>query len=241
MTAQSLRGTVMKLHEYELPTFPKVNIHFLATAPGNEHLLKFMTEEPADPKRFAGKRIGIIATHGVEETEVSIPRKWFEDRGAACHLVSPNHVEYPEMLGIQFPEIAKTHVLAVQFTHNSGWIPIDARIEEISVDDYDAVYVPGGAWNPDQLRTNPAVLAFLQKFQASGKPLGALCHGSQVFLSAKLTEGRQATGYWAIMEDMTNAGATVIDQPVVVDGNVITGRFIYDIPQFVEAIVAQLN
>jgi protease I len=70
--------------------------------------------------------------------------------------------------------------------------------------------------------------------------LGALCHGSQVFLRAKLTKGRKATGYWPIMEDMANAGATVLDQPVVVDENVITSRFIYDIPQFVDAIVAQL-
>ena len=106
---------------------------------------------------------------------------------------------------------------------------------------HGAVDVPGGAWNSDQLRANPAVLSFLQKFQATGKPLGALCHGSQVFLSAKLTKGRKATGYWSIMEDMANAGATVLDQPVVVDENVITSRFIYDIPQFVDAIVAQLN
>ena len=70
--------------------------------------------------------------------------------------------------------------------------------------------------------------------------MGALCHGLQVFLSAKLTKGRKATGYWSIMEDMANAGVTVLDQPVVVDENVITSRFIYDIPQFVDAIVAQL-
>jgi protease I len=83
------------------------------------------------------------------------------------------------------------------------------------------------------------VLSFLQNFQATGKPLGALCHGSQS--SAKLTKGRKATGYWPIMEDMANAGATVLDQAVVVDENVITSRFIYDIPQFVDAIVAQRN
>jgi transcriptional regulator GlxA family with amidase domain len=174
MPALTAREVVEK-HQYDdLPSFPKVNIHFLATAPGNEHLLKFMTEKPDNPIRFKGKRIGIIATHGVEETEVSIPRK--------CVL--------------------------------------------------------GGAWNPDQLRANPAVLSFLQEFQATAKPLGALCHGSQVFLSAKLTKGRKATGYWAMMEDLANAGATVLHQPVVVDGNVITSRFIYEIP--VEAIVAQL-
>lgn len=241
MTDQPLRDSVMKLHEYELPTFPRVNIHYLATAPGNEHLLKFMTETPEDPDRFKGKRIGIVATHGVEETEISIPRRWFEARGATCHIVSPNHIDYDATLGIEFPEIARTHILAVQFTHNSGWLPIDARVEAVTPDDYDAVYVPGGAWNPDQLRTNPAVLAFLQAFQATGKPVGALCHGSQVFLSAKLTNGRQATGYWAMMEDLANSGAKVVNEPVAVDGNVITSRFIYDIPQFVEAIVAQLN
>src|SRR5580658_6699668 len=139
------REVVEKLHQYDdLPSFPKTNIHLLATVPGNEHLLKFMTEKPDNPIRFKGKRIGIIATHGVEQTEVSIPRKWFEARGAICHLVSPNHIEYAPAFGIQFPEIAKTHVLAIQFTANSGWIPIDARIEEAAVEDYDAVYVPGG-------------------------------------------------------------------------------------------------
>jgi protease I len=145
MTDLTAREVVEKLHQYDdLPPFPKINIHFLATAPGNEHLLKFMTEKPDNPIRFKGKRIGIIATHGVEETEVSIPRKWFEARGAICHLVSPNHIEYAPAFGIQFPEIAKTHVLAIQFTENAGWIPIDARIEEAAVEDYDAVYVPGG-------------------------------------------------------------------------------------------------
>src|ERR1700739_4870016 len=90
MTDLTARGVVEKLHQYDdLPPFPKINIHFLATAPGNEHLLKFMTEKPDNPIRFKGKCIGIIATHGVEETQVSIPRKWFEGRGAPCHLVPP--------------------------------------------------------------------------------------------------------------------------------------------------------
>lgn len=242
MVNQSDRDIVMKLHEFDaMPSQPKVNIHFMATAPGNEHLLKFMTEEPKDKSRFKGKRIGIICTHGVEESEVTIPRKWFENRGAKVDLVSPNHIEYPPEVGIQFPEIAKTHVLAIQFTTNSGWFPIDARLEDVSVDDYDAVYVPGGAWNPDQLRGNPAVLKYLQDFQKTGKPLGAICHGPQVFITARLVEGRKATAYWPVQDDLKIAGALVVDEPVAVDENVITGRYIYDMPQFVEAIVAQLN
>ncbi len=94
MTDLTAREVVEKLHQYDdLTSFPKINIHFLATAPGNEHLLKFMTEKPDNPIRFKGKRIGIIATHGVEETEVTIPRKWFEARGAICHLVSRGRLE----------------------------------------------------------------------------------------------------------------------------------------------------
>src|SRR5579863_3610373 len=79
------------------------------------------------------------------------------------------------------------------------------------------------------------------KISGDRQTLGRAVPRLEVFLSAKLTKGRKATGYWAIMEDMANAGATVLDQPVVVDENVITSRFIYDIPQFVDAIVAQLN
>jgi hypothetical protein len=98
MTDLTPREVVEKLRQYDdLPSFPKISIRFLATAPGNEHLLKFMTEKPDNPIRLKSKPIGIIATHGVEETEVSIPRKWFEARGAVCHLVSPNHMEYARM------------------------------------------------------------------------------------------------------------------------------------------------
>lgn len=242
MTNQSARDVVMALHQYDaMPAQPKVNVHFLATAPGNEHLLKFMTEEADNPERYKGKRIAIVATHGVEETEITIPRKWLEARGATVDIVSPAHVDYPEDLGIQFPEIAKTHILAIQFTTNSGWFQIDKTLEDVSVEDYDALFVPGGAWNPDVLRGNENVLNYLRAFQKTGKPMGALCHGPQVFLSAGITKGRTATGYWPIQSDLANGGANVIDEPVAIDENVITSRFIYDIPQFIGAIVERLN
>ena len=92
MTDLTAREVVEKLHQYDdLPSFPKINIHFLATAPGNEHLLKFMTEKPDNPIRFKGKRIAIIATHGVEETEVSIPRKWLEARRHLPSRLAQSH------------------------------------------------------------------------------------------------------------------------------------------------------
>jgi protease I len=92
MTDLTARETVEKLYQYDdLRCFPKINIHFLATAPGNEHLLKFMTEKPDNPIRFKGKRIAIIATHGVEETEVSIPRKWLEARRHLPSRLAQSH------------------------------------------------------------------------------------------------------------------------------------------------------
>jgi hypothetical protein len=194
MTDLTARETVEKLHQYDdLRSFPKINIHLLATAPGNEHLLKFMTEKPDNPIRFKGKRIAIIATHGVEETEVSIPRKWLEARGAICHLVSPNHIEYTPAFGIQFPEIAKTHVLAIQFTENSGWIPIDARIEEAAD---DAVYVPGGVESGSAAR-QPSRVVLPSKISGDRQTLGravprlpgALSHLAFLLLITYLTAG----------------------------------------------------
>jgi protease I len=87
--------------------------------------------------------------------------------------------------------------------------------------------------------TQPCCLSF-KHFRRQANPWARCATARRFFQSAKLTKGRKAAGYWAMMEDLANAGATVLDQPVVVDGNVITSRFIYDIPQFVDAIVAQL-
>jgi protease I len=89
MRDPTAREVVEKIYQYDdLTSFPKINIHFLATAPGNEHLLKFMTEKPDNPIRFKGKRIGIIATHGVEETEVSIHRGNGSRRGEPSAISS---------------------------------------------------------------------------------------------------------------------------------------------------------
>lgn len=223
-----------------LPSVPQVSIELMATAPGNEHLLRLLMEPTSDPMLLAGKRVGILATHGAEEVEFTIPKKWLRDRGATVDLISPRYVEAPAVIGASVPEIAKTHILLIQFMKNSGWVPIDRYLDEVRVADYDAIIIPGGAWNPDQLRVDQAVLSFLKEFQATGKVLAAICHGPIVLVSAKLLAKRRATAVWNIREDLANAGAIVVDEPVAVDENIVTGRFIFDIPQFLEAIVAQL-
>src|SRR5450432_1648710 len=104
---------------------------------------------------------------------------------------------------------------------NAGWVAIDRYLGEAAVSDYDALVLPGGAWNPDSLRGDLNARAFVTGALESDKPLLAICHGPQVLISAGLLRGRRVTGFWAIQIDLENAGATVVDEPCVVDGNLI--------------------
>lgn len=94
--------------------------------------------------------------------------------------------------------------------------------------------------NPDFLRMDKNVHAFLQALHAAGKPVCAICHGPWVLINANLVKGRKATGIWNIHADLENAGATVVDEPVVVDGNLITARFPYDLPRLMTTLAGRL-
>ena len=106
--------------------------------------------------------------------------------------------------------------------------------------DYDACIFPGGCWNPDALRADPLAQAFVREMWTAGKPTCAICHGQWVMVSAGILKGRKATAVWNIHPDLANAGATVLDEPCVVDGNLITARFPYDLPRMIHAMVTQL-
>jgi protease I len=123
---------------------------------------------------------------------------------------------------------------------NAGWVAIDRYLGEATASDYDAVVTPGGAWNPDSLRGDPAARAFVTEALNAGKPLLSICHGPLVLISAGLLRGRRVTGFWSIQIDLENAGATVVDEPCVVDGNLITGRFPFDLPRCLGALEQQL-
>jgi protease I len=138
------------------------------------------------------------------------------------------------------PPIAETHVLAIRLMENAGWLKIDQYLETAQAADYDAVIVPGGCWNPDFLRADKNAHRFLQALHKAGKPVCGICHGPWVLINAGLLKGRKATAVWNIHIDLENAGAEVRDEPVVVDGNLITARFPYDLPRMVNALVKQL-
>ena len=150
------------------------------------------------------------------------------------HVVAPRIGEFHPTLGLRFPPLTKTHVLAIRLMENAGWLKIDCYMDEAKVADYDACILPGGCWNPDSLRADKHAQNFVRDMHASGKPTCAICHGQWVMVSAGILKGKQATAVWNIQIDLENAGATVLDEPCVVDGNLITARFPYDLPRMVE-------
>ncbi|MBI2717910.1 MAG: DJ-1/PfpI family protein [Rhizobiales bacterium] len=221
---------------------PSISTELLATADGelNRELHSFLFDPPSNPNLLKGKRIAICCTNGVEEVEVTGSMRWLTEHGATVHIVSPRIGEFPPSLGLRFPPQCATHVLAIRLMENAGWLKIDCHLDQARVADYDAVLAPGGCWNPDFLRADKLAQAFLRDMHAAGKPTCAICHGQWVMVSAKMLKGKKATAVWNIQIDLENAGATVLDEPCVVDGNLITARFPYDLPRLIKAMVAQL-
>jgi protease I len=223
------------------PVVPRLSSALIGTAaePENEALKKLMLEEPANPRELAGRRVAIIATDGVEQLTVAY--RYFAERGATIHLVSPRFAPLPAKFGVEYPTKRRTHILTVRFIENVGWFKIDRFVDEAKVGDYGAILIPGVAWNPLTLRNTPAVVQFVRNFHATGKPTAAICHGPIVLINAGLLRGKGATCCWDVMIDLTNAGATVSEEPLVVDGNLITGRFIHDLPAFLPAIMKMMK
>jgi protease I len=243
MTKITGTSPIARVQSFEAaPTVPRLSVPLMVTAEGelNAELSTFLTDGPADPDALRGRRIAIIATNGVEEVELTVPYAWAAERGAEVHLVSPKVNTGTNAFGVQMPEIALTHVLTVKFMENAGYFPIDRFLGDVEASDYDGLIVPGGAWNPDTLRADPLAQAFVRSAMEVGKPVFAICHGPLVLISAGLLSGRRATAFWAIHPDLANAGAEVVDEPCVVDGNLITGRFPYDLPRCLEAFGAQV-
>ena len=225
------------------PLVPSISTELLATADGelNRELAAFLTEPASDPSLLAGKRIALCCTNGVEEVEILGAHRWLTEHGATVHVVSPRIGDFHPTLGLRFPPLCATHVLAIRLMENAGWIEIDRHSDEVSAEDYDALILPGGCWNPDALRMDGPTLDFARAMHAAGKPTAAICHGQWVMVSAGILRGKRATAVWNIHVDLANAGATVLDEPCVVDGNLITARFPYDLPRMVRALVAQLG
>lgn len=212
----------------------------LLNAPGNEALRAFFFTPVKNKTSLKGKKIAVLAADGFEEIELLGPVWYFRESGAQVDIVAPKYVPAPERYGLMYPEMSKTHIMAIQYLQPVGWIKFDRTADQIDVKDYDAVFIPGGAWNPDNLRQDKDVIRFIRDFNTSGKLIAAICHAPVVLASADILKGRKLTGYWNIQVDLKNAGATVLEQPVVTDGNLITSRHPIDVADFSRAVAEWL-
>ena len=169
-----------------------------------------------------GVRVAIVAADGVERVELEQPRDALDGAGADTRLLSLRDGE------IQ----ARNNDL-----ESAGTFGVDGLVADASVSDYDALLLPGGTVNPDKLRVDQAAVGFVREFVGSGKPVASICHGPWTLSEAGVVSGRTLTSFPSIRTDLRNAGATVVDQEVVTDGNLITSRSPDDLPAFCTAIV----
>jgi protease I len=172
-------------------------------------------------KQLDGKKIAILATDGFEQSELMKPKKSLEDVGAKVTVLS---IKSGEIKGWNHTEWGKS-------------VKVDGLVKDAKPDQYDALVLPGGQMNPDVLRTDTNAVTFVRTFAESGKTVAAICHGPWTLIEADVVKGKTMTSWPSLHTDLKNAGAHWVDEPVVVDGNLITSRKPEDIPAFTQAIV----
>ena len=171
-----------------------------------------------------GRRIAILAAEGVEQVELEEPRQAVQEAGALTELLS----------------IKPGQIQAVrQDIHPTVTFRVDRLVSEAAPEEYDALILPGGAVNPDNLRQDAAAVTFVHDFVNSGRPVGVICHGPWTLVEADVVKGRTLTSYPSIRTDIRNAGGEVVDEEVVVDQGLVTSRNPDDLPAFCAKIVEE--
>lgn len=167
------------------------------------------------------QRVLIVATHGFEQSELTGPRDALNEAGIETVVASP---EAGEIKGWK----------------HTDWgdpVKVNVTLDDVRAAEFDGLVLPGGQMNPDSLRLNKTAVELVRAFVDAGKPVAAICHGPWLLVEAGAVEGRKVTGWPSIRTDLRNAGAEVVDQAVVVDGNLITSRKPDDITAFSNAMI----
>ena len=167
----------------------------------------------------------ILATDGFEQSELLDPKQKLNDAGFETTVAS---IDEGEITGWK----------------DNNWgdtIAVDKTLGNVTVDDYDALLLPGGQINPDILRMNADAIDIIRSFNMRGKPIAAICHAPWLLAEADIIKDRTVTSWPSLRTDLSNAGAHVVDQEVAVDGNLITSRNPDDIPAFTNALIEQLK
>ena len=170
-----------------------------------------------------GKRVAFLFTEGVEQVELTEPLKAVRDAGADTDLVSLQNGE----------------VEMWKHFDKGDKITADLAVSDADASNYDALVLPGGVANPDQLRLDEDAVRFVRAFFEQDKPVGVICHGPWMLAEADVARGRKVTSWPSIKTDLRNAGAEWVDQEVVVDNGLVTSRKPDDLPAFCTKIVEE--
>ncbi|RTR02934.1 type 1 glutamine amidotransferase domain-containing protein [Halomonas nitroreducens] len=171
-----------------------------------------------------GKRVAILATHGFEESELAVPKAKLDAPGIVVEVVAP------EAKGIR----------AWAEDNWGETYAVDKSLDEANSTDYHALVLPGGLFNPDALRQDERALALVRHFVEAGKPVAAICHAPWILINAGVVTGRTLTSYPSVKQDLENAGASWVDEPVVVDHGLVTSRQPRDLDRFCHTLVGEI-
>ena len=174
-------------------------------------------------KKLRGKKVAILVADGFEQVELTEPKKALEDAGAMTEIVSP----------------AENQVQGWNHDEKADLFSVDMPLTLARSDDYDALLLPGGVRNPDQLRMLMRAVEFIDGFFATGKPVAAICHAPWMLIDSEKVKGRTITSWPSLKSDLINAGARWVDRDVVVDDGLITSRKPADIPAFNKKMIEE--
>ena len=169
------------------------------------------------------KKVAILTDNGFEEIELTSPKKALEDAGATVHIIS-----------------MQQKVKGWNHDHWSIELDVDVNLANASSENYDALMIPGGVINPDQMRSHEEYVSFAEQFLEVGKPVAAICHAPQLLIETGMLSGRELTSFPSIKTDLKNAGALWQDKEVVVDNGLVTSRSPADLEAFNKKMIEEI-
>ena len=173
--------------------------------------------------KLEGKKVAILVADGFEQVEMTKPRAALQEAGAEAKIVSPKSGK----------------IQGMNHADKGDKFDVDLTLDEARPEEFDALMIPGGLMNPDQLRSTPEALNFVRHFFEEGKPVAAICHAPWVLIDAGVVRGRTLTSWPAIKTDVKNAGGNWVNEEVVVDNGLVTSRKPDDIPAFNEKMIEE--
>ncbi|HTK26739.1 MAG TPA: type 1 glutamine amidotransferase domain-containing protein [Pyrinomonadaceae bacterium] len=170
-------------------------------------------------------QVAILIADGFEQREMTEPREALENAGAVTKIVSP----------------AKDEVEGWNHFDKGDKFPVEVPLDRASAEDFDALLLPGGVANPDQLRMKPEAVKFVKDFFDAGKPVAVICHGPWTLVEAGVVKGKTITSWPSVKTDLINAGANWVDKEVVVDSGLVSSRKPDDIPAFNQKMIEEFS